>query len=176
MLEALEVIVDTNIIIGAIFNQFENEDSWQILKLLRTNKIRPVVSEPLLREYQIAPTKMVIDTLFEDIKYINALDIQECKTDLYKCFGEIATIMFKARMVEVTSKRKECLDPEDDKLYNLAVDSNCSKIVTKNVYDFSPIDGKSKTKNGKLIEIYTPSQFMVVAKTFGWAQSLKAKI
>lgn len=164
----LEAIIDTNVIISGIFQQLENEDCWGIIKLLRTGKIRPVVSKSLLREYQFIPSRIAL----EQVEKLNAAKTRILIGDLFQYYSDISELMFNAKLINVTSKKTECLDPEDDKIYNLAVDANCTLIITKNISDFRPlIDNPAKTKTGKDICIYLPNQFLTNYAVIEWSEN-----
>lgn len=160
----MEVIVDTNVFINAIFDQFNNEDCWEILKLVRCKQITPVVSDGLLREYIFVPAKMGLGTLENRFKSreLKLKDFQIMHSELYNCSDQMMKIISNnVRVVDVTSKNKVCSDdPEDDKLVNLAIDANCHTIITKNISDLKCVEEKGiKTKSGKQIEVLTPEVF-----------------
>jgi putative PIN family toxin of toxin-antitoxin system len=160
----MEVIVDTNVFVNAILDQLNNEDCWEILRLVRCKQIKPVVSNGLLREYIFVPSKMGIAALEKKFNK-DELDLKDFKAiqgAVYNCSDEMAKIMVgNCRMVEVTSKLKICdSDPDDDKIVNLAIDSNCHTIITKNINDLKCVEENGiKTKSGRQIEVMTPETF-----------------
>lgn len=174
----MEVIIDTNVFIDAIFDQLKCEDCWEILHLVRKKEIIPIVCEGLTNEYIFVPSKVAINCLKErfENKTLNAKDFKIFQDTAYEC----STSMFKiisenSKWTEIKSNIKVCLHSADDKIVNLAIDSNCKTIITKNIRHFSPVeDKKVKTGDGKLIEIYTPEQFIRNFKVIKWAQKSKA--
>lgn len=170
----LEVIIDTNIVINGIFQQKKYEDCWSMLKLLRTGEIRAVISKQLLREYQYVPLKVILNKLQKQGINKNT-NIPDLLNDFFQYSTDITELTFNAKLVAVTSKKEGCIDPEDNKIYNLAFDSNCTLVITKNISDFYPlIESNVKTKNGKEIKFYTPDQFLTNYKIIKWAESKKA--
>lgn len=160
----MEVIIDTNVFMYAIFDQLHNEDCWEILHMVRKKEITPVVSEGLFREYVFVPAKMSIKILeqkFNDHS-LELKDFNQANQDVYDCCSTMMKIMMdNSKNIVVTSKQKICPDPEDDKLINLAIDSNCNKIITKNMSDLKCAeDNCIRTKSGKIIEIDTPENFI----------------
>lgn len=160
----LEVIIDTNVIIRAILKQQQNEDCWEVLHLLRKGEIRAVTSVELEREYLFAPTSVAfeaIDDYFGKYGY-NKEIITKSRKDCIDCANAIAELIFKSRKIEVTSRLHACpTDVDDNKLIDLAHDSNCHIIITKNKSDFMYAEDKGvKTKNGTPIQFYEPELFL----------------
>lgn len=160
----MEVIVDTNVFMDAIFDQLNNEDCWQILYMVRRGDIIPVVSEGLFKEYVFVPAKICINSLkgkFED-RSLGPEDFDQASHDVYECCSTIMKIMTeRAKHIKVTSRCKICPDSEDDKIINLAIDSDCHNIITKNISDLKCAEeAGTKTKSGKLIEVDTPENFL----------------
>jgi predicted nucleic acid-binding protein len=160
----MEVIIDTNVIMDAVFDQLDHEDCWQILHLVRKGEITPVVSEGLSREYIFVPAKIVLNAISSKLQdnELKQNDIEESKTLLYQCCTDIAKIILNnSKVAKVTSNNKYSVDPSDDKIINLAIDSNCTLIITSNTKHFECVEEKHiKTKSGKEIEVYTPDQFV----------------
>ena len=160
----MEVIVDTNILIDAIYDQLNNEDCWEILRLIRCKDIVPVVSEGLLREYMVVPMNLSFMKLSDKFnkKTLTHQDFNDTKTLTYQCFSDISKLLANnSKMYKTTSSLQICdEDPDDDKIINLAIDSNCTAIITKNITHFECIEKKNiKTKNGKDILVYKPEMF-----------------
>jgi len=174
----LEAIIDTNIIVNAIFNQQENEDCWEILRLLHVHEFKPVVSKQLLKEYNYVLNKIVILSLAERFKEIgyDEVILKEALESTYDLSSEISLVFEASRIVQVISKSKICIcDSEDDKIVNLAIDGNCQYIVTKNMSDLNVVNEKKvKTKNGTVIQVVSPEIFCNLVKLDKWSQKSKA--
>jgi putative PIN family toxin of toxin-antitoxin system len=160
----LEVIIDTNIIIRAILKQHENNDCWKVLHFLRNDEITAVTSKELEREYILAPTLVAL-TAMEDYFSKHGYDeslIKKSRKDCFDCANAISEITAKSRKVIVTSRLHACpTDAEDNKLIDLAHDSNCHIIITHNRSDFMFAEDKGvKTQNGEIIQFYEPELFL----------------
>jgi predicted nucleic acid-binding protein len=122
----MEVIVDTNILIDAIFDQLNCEDCWEILHLIRKKDITPIMSKGLLKEYMFIPSKVVLNALVKTLNQKGFIDSIAGKlmSTLYDCYGDVCEMLINnSKVVNVSSKGKFCIeDPEDDKIINLAID------------------------------------------------------
>jgi predicted nucleic acid-binding protein len=159
----VEVIVDTNVLMNAIFDQPNHECCWQVLRLLRRGEIIPVVSKGLLREYIYVPQKIVMEALADKShkSEITKTEIQQMLQDLYDCATDTSNLMDNCRIIKAVSTQKISPDPDDDKIINLAIDANCTVIITHNISDFKCVEEKHiKTKSSKDIDVYTPEQFV----------------
>lgn len=160
----MEVIIDTNILMDAIFNQPENEDCWEILHLIRKKDIVPVMCEGLHREYIFAPNKIIFRKLANKLILgeLTADDFKDAEQACYECSTTLAKILTdNSKTYKTVSKYKISTDPDDDKIINLAYDANCTIIITKNMAHFECVEENHfKAKNGKAIEVYTPDQFV----------------
>ncbi|CAB1249570.1 putative toxin-antitoxin system toxin component, PIN family [Clostridium sp. MT-14] len=161
----MEVIVDTNILIDAIFDQLNCEDCWEILHLIRKKDITPIMSKGLLKEYIFIPSKVVINALIKTLNQKGFIDsvVEELMATLYDCYSDVCEMIINnSKIVNVSSRGKFCIeDPEDNKIINLAIDSDCPIIITKNDRHFECVYHKQiKTCTGKQIEIYNPNNFI----------------
>lgn len=136
----MEVIIDTCVLINAIYDQ--HDDCWEILRLLRVKSIIPIVSEALAREYIFIPAKVLFKSLEDKFcrRELVLKDFAYAQNRVYEIqYAMMKIIMTSGKQVVVTSKTKYSSDQDDDKLVNLAIDSNCPVIITNNKADFRQV-------------------------------------
>lgn len=88
--------------------------------------------------------------------------MNQCIKDAFDIADAITDITCNSRRVKVTSRINACpTDKEDNKLVNLAHDSNCHIIITRNKSDFMYAQEKGiKTQKGEVIQYYEPELFL----------------
>ena len=168
----MEVVVDTNVIMDAVFDQLDKEDCWEILMLIRKKEITLAMSRQLKMEYFFIPSRIAIRMLeekFNDGKLTHAL-FKQVDSLVYDCMDKLSTIVDpNCRSVEVTSALKICTeDPSDDKLVNLAIDANCEIIITENIRHLREVENqKIKNRSGQRIKVMTAGNFLIYHKLSG---------
>ncbi len=116
---AMKIVIDTNVLIAAVRSR--RGASFKLLSIIGSNAFCYVLSVPLLFEY-------------EDVLYRSGLGItlsDNAKKSILNrlCFfAECREIYFLWR--------PHLKDPKDDMVLELAVESNCTHIVTFNQRDF----------------------------------------
>jgi putative PIN family toxin of toxin-antitoxin system len=140
---ALEVVVDTNVVYSALRSRLGA--SHRLLKEIGVNSaFRIHLSVPLVLEYEEV-LKRSSHTLA-----LTHSDIDDLLDYLCSVAG-LHTVFYLWRPF--------LPDPDDDMLLELAVEANCSRIVTYNVKDFLGIDRFGVTA-------VTPQQFLQAIGVF----------
>ena len=132
------IILDTNILFAGLYSS--TGASFQILRLIDEGRIRPIISTPLLFEYEdvlkrkqeeLALSSEQIDTILDNICALST-------------FQKIYFLW-----------RPYLRDPEDDHVLEVAVASKAKIIVTHNIKDFKGIQkfGIQAIPPKKLLEI-----------------------
>jgi predicted nucleic acid-binding protein len=114
------VVLDTNVLVAALRSR--RGASYQVLMRVDTGLYEPVVSVPLVLEYEAAAMKLVGESR------LTAHDV-EAVID-YICAQAVAAKVFYLW-------RPMLNDPNDDMVLEAAVASGCSHIVTFNLRDFA---------------------------------------
>jgi putative PIN family toxin of toxin-antitoxin system len=127
------VILDTNVFISGVFF---SGPPHQILKLWRDGKLRLVLSENILEEYQRVGG--VLSEQFPGIDLRRLLNLVAIKAEL-----------FKAERLPTPV----CEDPDDDKFLSCALVSKTKVIVSGDKHLL-------KVSNFRGIRILTPRQFL----------------
>ena len=115
-----KIVIDTNILVSALRSR--NGASYRLILLLDSGLYIPIVSVPLVLEYESAAKKLLgrIRLSKKDVEAV--ID--------YFCA--------QALTVEIFYQWRPFLkDPKDDMVLEAAVASGCSHIVTFNIKDFS---------------------------------------
>jgi len=118
-----QIVMDTNILFAGLYSA--TGASYQILRLLLAEKLRLVLSTPLLFEYE--------DVLKRNQKLLNlsSFEIDTLLNNLCN-FADFQQVYFLWRPY--------LPDPKDDMVLELAVASNVKTIVTHNLKDFAHSD------------------------------------
>lgn len=114
------MVLDTNVLVAAL--RSKRGASYQVLMRVDTGLYEPVVSVPLVLEYEAAAMKLVGESR------LTAHDV-ETVID-YICAQAVAAKVFYLW-------RPMLNDPKDDMVLEAAVASGCSHIVTFNLRDFA---------------------------------------
>lgn len=134
----MKAVIDTNIIYSGLYSS--QGASFKILKLLRKGIIIPVISTPLIFEYEevLKRNKDILELSDKEIEAFlnNICDFSE-KHKIYYLW------------------RPHLKDPKDDHILELAVASKTRYIVTYNIRDFKGSEefGISIIKPNQLLEI-----------------------
>jgi putative PIN family toxin of toxin-antitoxin system len=113
------VVLDTNVLVAAL--RSKRGASYRLLMLLDSGAYEPVVSVPLVLEYESAAKRLVGQTR------LTARDI-EAIIDFICAQAIPAKIFYLWRPI--------LRDPKDDMVLEAAVAVGCSHIVTYNIRDF----------------------------------------
>jgi putative PIN family toxin of toxin-antitoxin system len=123
MTSKMKIVLDTNVLYSGLYSS--NGASFKILQAIAADKLKTVLSIPLLFEY-------------EDILKRNqaelGLSVQEIEKALnYFCL--------KSEHQKIYFLWRPCLpDPKDDHLLELAVASRTKFIITHNIRDFRGVE------------------------------------
>lgn len=157
----MKVIIDTNIIVDAIYSKINN--CIKILDYADKGYITPVTSLELEKEYNLVAGKVLLNAMKDQFLSgsLTASHFDVAQEELYRYHNQINRILInKAEKYAIESNRSISPDKDDNKIINLAIDSNSRAIITKNVAHFRCVEEKSiKNLNGELIMIMTPKQF-----------------
>ncbi len=132
------IVMDTNILYAGLYSSIGA--SHQILRLIDSEVIRPVISTTLLFEY-------------EDVlkRQQNSLTLSDRQVDIV-----LDNICVLSNFQKIYFLWRPYLrDPKDDHILEVAVASNTATIVTHNIRDFKGVE-----KFG--IEAITPGNFLEV--------------
>lgn len=117
------IVLDTNVLFAGLYSS--TGASFQILRLIDEGKVKPVISTPLLFEYE--------DVLKRQQDVLNLSDKQiDVILDNLCALGELQKIYFLWRPY--------LKDPKDDHVLEVAVASEAKIIVTHNLKDFKGIE------------------------------------
>ena len=118
-----QIVIDTNILVSGLRSR--RGMSYRLLSFLGSRLYRPVVTVPLLVEYEkslCAPKTEVPFSLVEIGRYLNYFcSVSDCR---------------KVHFLW----RPFLRDPNDDMVLEAAVSGRCEFIVTFNIQDFKGID------------------------------------
>lgn len=118
-MEATNIILDTNILFSGLYSS--NGASFQILKLIESGQLKPIISTALLFEYEDVLKRNQTKLILEDDE-INIILDNICS------FGIFQKIYYLWRPY--------LKDPKDDLVLEVAVASKTPIIVTHNTKDF----------------------------------------
>lgn len=130
------VIVDTNVLVAALRSR--NGASYKLLSLIGTGSFEPIVSVPLVVEYEYAAVKTA-SQIGLDLPTIGTILDYICKVSKHQ------DIFFLWRPI--------LRDPRDDMVLEVAVAASADGIVTFNKRDFD----KADTFN---LRLWTPKEFL----------------
>ncbi len=153
----LRVVLDACVLVsGIIFNNTERK----ITDMIDRKEIKLVVSQQLVTEYNLTPSKM-IEKVF--VKTTDSPKLKKARRSAYLISNKISDIMCdsnKRDIIKVTSNRHFInADDSDDKLINLAIDGDVSIVISINDHLFEDI-GNVVTCNGKKIIVLSPFSFV----------------
>ncbi|HID54579.1 MAG TPA: putative toxin-antitoxin system toxin component, PIN family [Anaerolineae bacterium] len=132
------IVMDTNVLFAGLYSSAGA--SHQLLRFIDAGKIAPVISVPLLFEYE--------DVLTRNGTILNLSQKQiEIILDNLCALSNFQKIYFLWRPY--------LRDPKDDHVLEVAVASQTKKIVTHNLKDFSGVErfGIQAIPPGKLLEM-----------------------
>lgn len=116
------IVLDTNVLFAGLYSS--SGASFQVLKLIDEGMVKPVISVPLLFEYE--------DVLKRKQDVLNLLDEQiNIILDNLCALGELQKIYFLWRPF--------LRDPKDDHVLEVAVAAKVNVIVTHNIKDFKGV-------------------------------------
>jgi putative PIN family toxin of toxin-antitoxin system len=133
-----KIIMDTNVLFAGLYSS--SGASYKILQLMDAGRITPVISTPLLFEYE--------DVLKRKQKELGLSDHEiDVVLDNICAMSEFKKIYFLWRPY--------LKDPKDDHVLEVAVASKTNIIVTHNLKDFKGADkfGVTAMNPGKLLEV-----------------------
>ncbi|GHT59723.1 PIN domain-containing protein [Spirochaetia bacterium] len=105
----MRIVIDTNILISAIFFDGLPE---KLIDLVLSDTVVAIISEDILREYEVTVQDMIQ------------------KLHAAKFHFSLATLLEHLIVVAPQSQIEICRDPDDDKFINCAVDTGCEYIVS----------------------------------------------
>lgn len=114
------VIVDTNVLFAGLYSS--TGASYQILRLVDSGVIRPVLSVPLLFEY-------------EDVLRRNCAELQLSDMQVDVILDNLCALSDFQRVHFLW--RPFLRDPKDDYVLEVAVASRSTRIITHNLRDFT---------------------------------------
>lgn len=115
----MKIVIDTNVLVSAAISR--RGASFKLLSMIGSKEFSYVLSVPLLFEY-------------EDVLYRNKLGITISEDGKQSILNRLC---FFAEHREIYFLwRPHLRDPKDDMVLELAVESNCTHIVTYNKRDF----------------------------------------
>jgi len=137
----MKIVVDTNIILGALFKSREGA-SRKLIRYCLEGKIEPIIGEALFLEYEdVLSRKELTKKCVLSVEEINRL------LDAFLSCCEWIKIYYKWR--------PNLRDEGDNHLIELAVAGRADYIITKNIKDLT--SGELRFNQ---IKIVTPSNFM----------------
>jgi putative PIN family toxin of toxin-antitoxin system len=132
------IVIDSNVFVAATLSS--SGASHLLFSLLPSDKFEMFISVPLILEYEDAAKRERVN------KVLSNQEIDEL----------IDAICLMAQPQKIFYLWRPMLkDANDDHVLELAVNGNCSSIITFNIKDFSGI-----SERGIGIKIETPQQFL----------------
>lgn len=118
-MRAYRAVIDTNVVYSGLYSA--SGASHQVLRLIEQGRVTPLLSVPLLFEYEEVLKRS------QDVLNLSDRDVEDV-LDGFCCRGECREIHFLWR--------PQLSDPKDDHILELAVAGGGTDIVTHNVKDF----------------------------------------
>jgi len=160
----MQIILDTNIVIYGILDDGAHPDCWEILNLVRQQKLIPIISEAVVREYMFAPFEVIMSVIKEQLnnKELTEKFLNDCSNEFYNYSKQVSKLVItNSVQIDVKSNERILSDVEDNKFINISIDSNCGIIITENTNDFLIVKYNDYfTKNGTRIRIMKPTEFL----------------
>jgi putative PIN family toxin of toxin-antitoxin system len=133
-----KIIMDTNVLFAGLYSSAGA--SFQLLKLIDSGKIKPVISTTLLFEYEDVLKRKQAE-----------LSLSNKQVDVI-----LDNLCLLSQFQKIHFLWRPCLrDPKDDYVLEVAVASNTKMIITHNIRDFNGVDkfGILAIPPGKFLEI-----------------------
>ncbi len=121
-MEYYTIILDTNVLFAGLYSS--TGASFQILRLIDKGRIKPIISTPLLFEYEDVLRRKQTELILSS-KQIDTILDNIC------AFGTFQKVYFLWRPY--------LRDPKDDHVLEVAVASKTKIIVTHNLKDFAGV-------------------------------------
>jgi len=132
------VILDTNVLFAGLYSSLGA--SYQILRAIEEDKIKPVISTTLIFEY-------------EDVLKRKKLDLRLTSQQIEIILDNLCDLSEHQKIYFLW--RPYLRDPKDDHVLEVAVASKTQIIVTHNIKDFKGVEkfGIKAIPPGKLLEV-----------------------
>ncbi len=132
-----KIVMDTNVLFAGLYSS--SGASHQILRLIDSGRVQPVISTALLFEYEDVLKRKQADLALSD----NQIDVI---LDNICALSELQKVYYLWRPY--------LHDPKDDHVLELAVASATKTLVTHNIKDFAGAErfGIAVIRPGKLLE------------------------
>ncbi|MCD3234814.1 putative toxin-antitoxin system toxin component, PIN family (plasmid) [Clostridium botulinum] len=144
----MKVVVDTNIFIGAFFEN--NKDCQLLLRKEHNGEFKLIMSNAMQEE--------LLRIIEQSIKRyeINS-------SDLIPIFKMIARFLLRTEKVEPTQKFMKCKDPMDNMFFECAIEGNANYIISKDahIHALKDENGILKNNNKGSIRIMYPDEFIM---------------
>lgn len=139
----IQIVVDTNVFVKAIFHRDEN--SKQLFQLKTNNKIRFVMNKEMQNELLVTFFKLITTTNKKDVKKVTLL-------------GTLLSLsLWQVKEIDHISHTNYCTDVDDNKFIDCAIDSNTKYIITYDEHLNSIADFLKENFN---INVLSPFQFI----------------
>lgn len=122
-MKATPAVLDTSVLYAGLRSRLGA--SFKLLRAVARGRVQPVLSVPLVLEYEQTTSRLVADGL------LTSWDV-ESAIDSLCTVGHLQEIYF--------GWRPSLPDPDDDFLLELAVAAGCRHIVTFNLRDFRGVE------------------------------------
>ena len=140
----MRVIVDTNVFVDALFH--DDKHCLEILKREHKKELSFIISNEMLEE--------LIKTFF-----LHAKEMKWSLDEFKIPFFMFSRILRRVYPGTITTQIKFCVDPKDDMFIQCAIDENVEYIISSDGHLLN-IEREIKTKNGLLIKIMNPYEFV----------------
>ncbi len=139
----IQIVVDTNVFVKAIFHRDEN--SKKLFQLKTNNKIRFVMNKEMQNELLVTFFRLITTTNKKDVKKVTIL-------------GTLLSLsLWQVKEIDHISHTNYCTDVDDNKFIDCAIDSNTKYIITYDEHLNSIADFLKENFN---INVLSPFQFI----------------
>ena len=133
----MRIVVDTNVLLASL--RSSSGASFAILELIDQRRVTPVVSVPLMFEY-------------EEVLHRPSFVPELSGTEIDTFLDYFASLAIEQKIFFLW--RPMLIDSDDDMLLELAVAAQVDYLVTHNVNDFLPFSSEFG------LQVLTPSEFL----------------
>lgn len=148
----MNVILDTNVFIEALFEG--NEDCILILREEHKGEFQLIMSNDMHEELLRIVSKSAKEYNLSNVAILNAQKV-------------LSRTILRTEYIKPTTKFKKCIDQDDNMFFSCAIDGNADYIISKDkhVQELRERKDLLKNKNGQLIKVLYPDEFIMELKT-----------
>lgn len=148
----MRVVIDTNIFIGAFFEN--NSDCKLLLKEEKNGEFQIVMSNDMQEELN-----RMLHKSFKEYEF-TAYQVEII-------FKMLSKALLRAENIKPSHNFNKCSDKDDNMFFSCAIDGNANYIISKDAHIHALKNDKNplKNKNKEEIKILYPDEFIMELKT-----------